>query len=147
MATGEYREEQPNGYYFDEPCDVRQIVAVPSGGFAVTFMKAFKFNRLQFYGRDSVGGKLASTLPESPCKSRDDDKFAKPATQMIEMPGRSIWARALSHIHILLVFGFSLVSSAQQLCTLRVNINDVFFGDCAQVSGRFGCVVLNESRD
>jgi hypothetical protein len=56
MATGEYREEQTNGYYFDEPCEVRQIVAVPSAGFAVTFMKAFKFNRLQFYGRDSVGG-------------------------------------------------------------------------------------------
>jgi len=56
MATGAYREEQPNGYYFDEPCKVRQIVAVPSGGFAVTFMKAFNFNRLQFYGRDSVGG-------------------------------------------------------------------------------------------
>ena len=56
MATGEYREEQPNGYYFDEPCEVRQIVAVPSGGFAVTFMKAFKFSRLELYGRVSVGG-------------------------------------------------------------------------------------------
>src|SRR6266446_175885 len=74
-------------------------------------------------------------------------KFAKPATQMNERPGRNIWARVLSRIHILLVFGFSLVSSAQQLCTLRVNINDVFFGDCAQVSGRFGWVFLNESRD
>jgi hypothetical protein len=58
METGEYLENQPDGSLclFDERFEVRQIVAVLLRGFAVTFMKAFKFNRLQIYGRDSVGG-------------------------------------------------------------------------------------------
>jgi hypothetical protein len=41
---------------FDELFEVRQIAAVPLGSFAVTFMKACIFNRLQIFGRDSVGG-------------------------------------------------------------------------------------------
>ena len=55
--TGEHLEKRPNGsYLFDELFEVRQIVAVLLGEFAVTFMKACKFNRLQILGRDAVGG-------------------------------------------------------------------------------------------
>ena len=56
METGEYPENQPNRpYLFNELFEVRQIVALLLGGFAVTFMKTCKFNRLQIFGRKSVG--------------------------------------------------------------------------------------------
>jgi hypothetical protein len=68
--TGEYPENWPNGsYLFGEFFAVRQIVAVLMGGSGVTFTKAFKLNRLQVFARDTVGGQLATTVPESPAVS------------------------------------------------------------------------------
>ncbi len=58
------------------------------GGFAVTFMKACKFNRLQIFGGDAVGGKLAFTLPERPRKLHEEEKFAKRATQKYRDAGQ-----------------------------------------------------------